>query len=309
MKVALYCVTYRNREIEQKEGAVARVQFGWNAPVIGVPESGGQPIVIQELEHVLPIVAQHFDTVWTPDHFYGFDRLDDPFLECWTTLTWLAATFPQLKVGALVLCNNYRHPTLLAHMGKTLQAFSGGRLILGIGAGWRAEEYARHGLPFESPATRIRQLGEAIRLIRSMWTQQRTTFTGTYYQVQDLPCEPKPNPLPPIMVGGGGEKLMLRLVAELADWWDYGGTPEAYAHKVEVLHKHCEDVGRYSSTIVKSTQLEVPAPADAAGSRALIAKLQPYIDLGVTHMILDCGVVTDPDRVRRLGEDVLARFR
>jgi hypothetical protein len=149
---------------------VARVQFGWNAPAIGVPESGGQPIVMQELEHVLPVVAQ------------------------------------QLKVGGLVLCNNYRHPTLLAHVGKTLQAFSGGRLILGIGAGWRDDEYVRHGLPFESPAIRIRQLSEAIRLIRSMWAQPRTTFAGTYYQAQGLPCEPKPDPVPPIMVGGGGEK-------------------------------------------------------------------------------------------------------
>jgi alkanesulfonate monooxygenase SsuD/methylene tetrahydromethanopterin reductase-like flavin-dependent oxidoreductase (luciferase family) len=288
---------------------VAQVQFGWNAPAIGVPESGGQPIAMQELENVLPVVAEHFDTVWTPDHFYGFDRQDDAFLECWTTLTWLAATFPQLKVGGLVMCNNYRHPTLLANMAKTLQVFSGGRLILGIGAGWRGEEYDRMGLPFEPPAVRIRQLREAIQLMRAMWTQSRATFDGTYYQVHDLPCEPKPDPLPPIMIGGGGEKLMLRLVAELADWWDCGGTPESYAHKVEVLSKHCEDVGRDIATIVKSTQVEVPAPADAAASREVIARIQPYIDLGVTHMILDCGVVTDPERVRRLGEDVLARFR
>jgi alkanesulfonate monooxygenase SsuD/methylene tetrahydromethanopterin reductase-like flavin-dependent oxidoreductase (luciferase family) len=288
---------------------MAQVQFGWMAPVIGVPESQGQPIVIQELEQVLPVVAQHFDTVWTPDHLYGFDRLDDPFLECWTTLTWLAATFPTLKVGGLVMCNNYRHPTLLAHMGKTLQAFSGGRLILGIGAGWRAEEAARHGLTFDPPAARIRQLDEAIRLIRAMWTEPRTTFNGTYYQVHDLPCEPKPNPVPPILVGGGGEKLMLRLVAELADWWDCEGTPDGYAHKLEVLRKHCDAVGRDIATIVQSTQLEVSPPTDAASARELIGRLQPYIDLGVTHMILDCGVVTDPDHVRRLGEDVLARFR
>jgi alkanesulfonate monooxygenase SsuD/methylene tetrahydromethanopterin reductase-like flavin-dependent oxidoreductase (luciferase family) len=285
------------------------IQFGWNAPVIGVPESGGQPLVLQQLDRVLPVVAQHFDTVWTPDHFYGFERIDDPFLECWTTLTWLAATFPQLKVGGLVLCNNYRHPALLAHMGKTLQAFSGGRLILGIGAGWRADEYARLGLPFDPPAARIRQLEEAIRIMRAMWTQPRTTIAGAHYQVQDLPSEPKPDPIPPIMIGGGGERLMLRLVAELADWWDCWGTPETYAHKIDVLNKHCADVGRDSATIVKSTQLEIPAPADAAAARELIARLQPYVDLGVNHIILDCGVVTDPDRVRRLGEDVLARFR
>ena len=288
---------------------MAPLQFGWTAPVIGVPESQGQPIVLQELDQVLPVVAQHFDTVWAADHFYGFDRIDDPYLECWTTLTWLAATFPTLKVGGLVMCNNYRHPTLVAHMGKTLQAFSGGRMILGIGAGWRADEYTRHGLPFDPPAARVRQLDEAIRLIRAMWTQPRTTFSGTYYQVQDLPCEPKPNPVPPILIGGGGEKLMLRLVAQLADWWDYGGAPEAYAHKLDVLNKHCEEVGRDSGTIVKSTQIEVPPPSDANAARQLIARLQPYIDLGVNHLILDCGVVTNPDHVRRLGEDVLARLR
>src|SRR5690349_21951867 len=118
---------------------------------------------MQELENVLPVVAQHFDTVWTPDHFYGFDRQDDAFLECWTTLTWLAATFPTLKVGGLVMCNNYRHPTVVAHMGKTLQAFSQGRLILGYGAGWREDEYRRHGFPFDPPAARVRQLEEALR--------------------------------------------------------------------------------------------------------------------------------------------------
>jgi alkanesulfonate monooxygenase SsuD/methylene tetrahydromethanopterin reductase-like flavin-dependent oxidoreductase (luciferase family) len=288
---------------------MAQLQFGWTAPVIGVPESQGQPIVMQELDRVLPVVAQYFDTIWAADHFYGFDRIDDPYLECWTTLTWLAATLPTLKVGGLVMCNNYRHPTLVAHMSKTLQAFSAGRLILGIGAGWREDEYARHGLPFDPPATRIRQLDEAIRLMRTMWTQQRTTFTGTYYQVEDLPCEPKPNPIPPILIGGGGEKLMLRLVAQLADYWDYGGTPEAYAHKLEVLNRHCADVGRDSATIVKSTQLEVTAPGNAAETQQLIGRLQPYIDLGVTHLILDCGVVTDQDRVRRLGEDVIARLR
>jgi alkanesulfonate monooxygenase SsuD/methylene tetrahydromethanopterin reductase-like flavin-dependent oxidoreductase (luciferase family) len=288
---------------------MAGMQFGWTAPVIGVPESQGQPIVMQELEHVLPVVAQHFDTIWAADHFYGFERIDDPYLECWTTLTWLAATFPKLRVGGLVMCNNYRHPTLVAHMGKTLQAFSGGRLILGIGAGWREDEYARHGLPFDPPAVRVRQLDEAIRLIRAMWTQPRTTFTGTYYQVKDLPCEPKPSVVPPILIGGGGEKQMLRLVAELADWWDYGGAPDAYAHKLDVLSKHCEAVGRDIATIVKSTQIEITPPANADDSRQLVARLQPYIDLGVSHMILDCGVVTEPQRVQRLGEDVLARFR
>src|SRR5215212_910551 len=125
------------------------IQFGWTAPAIGVPESGGTPIVIQELERgVLAAVDEHFDSVWTPDHVYGFDRPDDPFLECWTTLTWLAATMPNVLVGGLVLCNNYRHPAIVAHMAKTLQAFSNGRLVMGYGAGWREEEYQRLGMSF-----------------------------------------------------------------------------------------------------------------------------------------------------------------
>src|SRR5690606_4297709 len=108
-------------------------------------------------------------------------------LECWTSLTWVAAAYPKLLIGALVMCNNYRHPAVVAHMAKTLQAFSHGRLIFGYGAGWREQEYERHGFPFEAPAVRIRQLDEALQIIKSMWTQPRTTFNGTYYQVRDLP--------------------------------------------------------------------------------------------------------------------------
>jgi alkanesulfonate monooxygenase SsuD/methylene tetrahydromethanopterin reductase-like flavin-dependent oxidoreductase (luciferase family) len=288
---------------------MAAIKFGWIAPVIGVPESGGQPIIIQELAEVLPAVAEHFDSVWAADHLYGFDRIDDPYLECWTALTWLAAAFPTLTVGGLVMCNNYRHPAMLAHMGKTLQAFSGGRLVLGIGAGWREDEYKRHGFPFDRPAVRIRQLEEAIELIRSMWTQPRTNFSGTYYQAHDLPCEPKPDPIPPILVGGAGEELMLRLVARQADWWNYGGAPEAYERKLAVLRQRCAEVGRDPDSIVKTAQVELPAPTDAATTQQTIARLRQYADLGVTHFMLDFGVVTDPAVVRRIGEDVLAQFR
>jgi alkanesulfonate monooxygenase SsuD/methylene tetrahydromethanopterin reductase-like flavin-dependent oxidoreductase (luciferase family) len=145
------------------------IQFGWIAPVIGVPDSGGQPIVIQEQERgVLQAVAQHFDSIWAADHFYGFDRIDDAYLECWTTLTWLAASFPTLIVGGLVMCNNYRHPAMMANMGKTLQAFSGGRMVLGYGAGWREDEYKRFGFPFDPPAARIKQLEEALQIIKSL---------------------------------------------------------------------------------------------------------------------------------------------
>jgi alkanesulfonate monooxygenase SsuD/methylene tetrahydromethanopterin reductase-like flavin-dependent oxidoreductase (luciferase family) len=290
--------------------SMAKIQFGWIAPVIGVPESGGQPIVIYEQERqVLQAVAEHFESVWAADHLYGFDRIDDPYLDCWTTLTWLAATFPTLKVGGHVMCNNYRHPAIVAHMGKTLQAFSNGRLILGYGAGWREDEYRRLGFAFDPPAARVRQLEEALRIIRSMWTEPRTTFEGRYYQVHDLPCEPKPDPVPPILIGGAGEQLMLRLVARYADWWNHGGAPAGYARKLDVLRKHCDEVGRDFDAIVKTTTIELPAPTDAASTRQMADRVREYIDLGVTHILLDCGVVGDAALVRRIGEDVLARFR
>jgi alkanesulfonate monooxygenase SsuD/methylene tetrahydromethanopterin reductase-like flavin-dependent oxidoreductase (luciferase family) len=287
------------------------VQFGWIAPVIGVPESGGQPIVIQEQERqVLQAVAEHFDSVWAADHLYGFDRIDDPYIECWTTLTWLAATLPTLKVGGLVMCNNYRHPAIVAHMCKTLQAFSGGRLVLGYGAGWRDHEYSRFGFSFDPPAARVRQLEEALQIIRSMWTQPRTTFEGQYYQVHDMPCEPKPNPLPPILIGGGGEQLMLRLVARYADWWNIGTSKvETYAHKLDVLRRHCDNVGRDFDTIVKTVQIELPPPTDAPSARQTVELLGQFVDLGAAHLMLDFGVVTEPRVVQRIGQDVLAHFK
>jgi|HigsolmetaAR201D_1030396.scaffolds.fasta_scaffold13870_2 alkanesulfonate monooxygenase SsuD/methylene tetrahydromethanopterin reductase-like flavin-dependent oxidoreductase (luciferase family) len=286
------------------------VQFGWIAPVIGVPESGGQSIILQEHENgVLSAVNEYFDSIWAADHFYGFDRIDDAYLECWTSLTWVAAAYPKLLIGALVMCNNYRHPAVVAHMAKTLQAFSHGRLIFGYGAGWREQEYERHGFPFEAPAVRIRQLDEALQIIKSMWTQPRTTFNGTYYQVRDLPCEPKPTPVPPILIGGSGEKLMLRLVARHADWWNSGAAPDVYARKLSVLQQHCADVGRDFNSIVKTVQIELPPPTDATTTKQTIDRLRQYTDLGVSHLMLDFGVVKDPDVVRRIGEDVLATFR
>lgn len=286
------------------------MQFGWVTPVAGLPESGGQPVVIQQLDEILPMVAEHFDSVWAYDHLYGFARPDEPYLECWTTLTWLAARLPRLLVGGLVLCNNFRHPALLAQMGKTLQAFSGGRLVLGLGAGWREEEYRRYGIPFGSPATRVRQLEEAVQIIRALWTEPSATFAGQHYQIDGVPCAPAPRPVPPILIGGSGEQLMLRLVARHADWWGCSGPPERYAAKLEVLRRHCAAEGRDFDSIVKTADIDDAAlPADAAAARELAGLIEQYQALGVTHLMFDFGFVADAERVRRLGEDVLARFR
>jgi len=139
----------------------------------------------------------------------------------------------------------FRNPAHTAKMVATAHALSGGRAILGIGAGWNAEEYRTYGWPFPPTPVRIAQLGEAIQLIRLMWTEPAATFKGAHYQIDGAVCEPRPRPLPPVMVGGHGEKYLLRCVAEHADWWNYTFRDlPTYVQKQEALKRHCREVKR-----------------------------------------------------------------
>lgn len=161
-----------------------------------------------------------FDILWMPDHVqYGANKV----AEGWTLLTWALARYPDKRCGHEVLCNSFRNPALLAKMAATAQALSGGRVILGIGAGWNEEEYRAYGFPYPPAKVRIAQLAEAIELIRRMWSDAPAEYHGEHYSISGASCEPRPNPVPPVMVGGSGEKYLLRVVARHADWWNYGG--------------------------------------------------------------------------------------
>ena len=202
------------------------------------------------VEHSFPYLDQAlgpFDSLWLPDHVqYGSNRV----AEGWTLLPWALARYPDKLCGHEVLSNSFRNPAHLAKMVATAQALSGGRVILGIGAGWNAEEYQSYGWPYPSTRTRIAQLAEAIELIRAMWTQAPASYRGEHYQIADAYCEPRPAPIPPIMIGGHGETYLLRVVARHADWWNYPfREPALYTHKQEVLKRHCRDVGRDYDTI------------------------------------------------------------
>ncbi len=192
-------------------------------------------------------VAAPFDSIWLPDHVQ-YDNAN--VAEGWTLLAMALARYPDKVCGHQVLCNSFRNPAHLAKMGATAQILSGGRFVLGIGAGWNEGEYISYNWPFPKPAVRIAQLAESIQLIRAMWTEAPANFDGEYYQIHDAYCEPQPHPLPPVMVGGAGEKFTLRVVAEHADWWNYIYQDRAaYAHKQEVLKDHCRAVGRDYDTI------------------------------------------------------------
>jgi alkanesulfonate monooxygenase SsuD/methylene tetrahydromethanopterin reductase-like flavin-dependent oxidoreductase (luciferase family) len=203
-----------------EEEHMAQLHFGWLAPVVGVAKSHYVPIVMAQEAEILPVVATHFDSLWVYDHFYGFAEHSDSWLEGWTTLTWLAARFPTVQIGPLVLGVGYRNPALVAKMAATLQVLSGGRLVLGLGAGWREEEYRAYGYPFPKAADRIRQVEEAVQIMRRMWTEPAPTFKGESFVIEQAYCPPLPTPPPPIMIGGQGEQLMLPLIARQADWWN-----------------------------------------------------------------------------------------
>jgi F420-dependent oxidoreductase-like protein len=175
--------------------------------------------------------------------------------ECWAVLAGLAASVPRVRLGALVAGNTYRHPAVLAKAVTTIDHISGGRVVLGLGAGWQENEHRAYGIDFFDTGTRLRRLAEACEVIKGLTTQERTTFEGSHYHLTDAPLEPKPLQQPmPLLVGGGGEKVTMRIAARWADEWNVWGTPETLAHKNQVLDRHCADLGRDPATIARSAQ-------------------------------------------------------
>lgn len=233
-------------------------------------------------------VVAPFDSVWMPDHvqYNGHD-----VAEGWTLATWALARYPDKLVGHDVLCNSFRNPAHLAKMAATAQALSGGRVVIGIGAGWNEEEYNAYGWEFPSARVRIEQLAESIQVMRAMWTGAPASFEGRHYRVDAAYCEPRPEPRPPIMVGGTGEKYLLRVVAEHADWWNlvYRGR-EMYAHKQEVLKQHCADVGRDYDEIVQVVHMGVLI----AESEAELARMKARDDV---RPVEDNTIAGTPEQV------------
>jgi alkanesulfonate monooxygenase SsuD/methylene tetrahydromethanopterin reductase-like flavin-dependent oxidoreductase (luciferase family) len=291
---------------------MARVAFGWIAPVIGVAASGRVPLVVAQQAAVLPVVARHFDSLWLFDHFFGFDDPADPYLECWTTLTWLAARYPALTIGPLVLGVGYRNPALVAKMAATLHALRGGRVVLGLGAGWREAEYRAYGYPFPRPAVRVRQLEEAATIIRRMWTEPAPTFAGDHFSVARAYCAPAPTPAPPLLIAGEGERRLLPLVARRADWWNTYFVADAatYRRKRDLLYRHAEALGRDPATIVLTfSRPDSPLPRSADDSARWLEYLAPLVALGVRHFMLDFGHDTPVEAIERFAAEVIAPLR
>jgi F420-dependent oxidoreductase-like protein len=279
-----------------------------------------------------------YDSVWAIDHFFGIPDATQPILEGWTTLTGIAAATKRIRLGHLVLCVSYRHPAVLAKMAATLDHVSGGRFILGLGAGWHQQEYHAYGLPFPPIGRRLKELDEALAIVRRMWTEEPATYFGEHFHIEDAYCRPRPlqSPHLPILVGGTGERVLLRLVAEHADIWNnLGWAHRQVAKKIEVLERHCEAVKRDFDSIeisqqtiaaIGETEAEARRATDAvlaevpflSGGRDVIIagtpeecieRVKQTVAMGPTTLVMSFGRNPSIETLELFAERVMPEFR
>jgi len=304
-------------------------------------QTGPQHVTYPELLSVWQHVEREgFDHAWTFDHFIPiFSNPLGPCFEGWTMLTALMAQVPRLRAGTLVTGNSYRHPALLANMAATLDVVSGGRLEMGIGAGWWEMEYKAYGLDFPPVADRIRALEESVQIMKQLWTEPRANFAGKHYTVTDALCEPKPVQTPhiPIWIGGAGPKLTLRVVARHADGWNTFLMPrEDYQILLGALEQHCDKAGRDPDTIRKSLACSLVIDTDSAKlddklaavarargstpdqvrSRTLVGtpdevsnQVLSLAEQGVDHIILSIRAPYPEDDLTLFAREVIPRVR
>lgn len=271
-----------------------------------------------------------FDWISIWDHFYAADATGDPHcLEAITSHTALAMSTSRVTCGSLVYSAGYRHPAVLANAIATMDQLAGGRIVLGLGGGWLQNEYDAYGMHYGSPGERLRMLAEYIQCVRGLLTQDRTTFEGEFFTLHDAQCEPKPvQARLPIWVGGGGEKVTLRIAAQHADGWNVPFiAPDAWAHKAQVLDEHCAKAGRDAAEIVKTinvgmafTEEELTRqfgpmsnyvkPGVLSGSvQEMVDKVGAYVAAGAQWVILAMRAPFDRDGLERFASEVIPAVR
>lgn len=207
-----------------------------------------------------------WDGLWYADHFMpNAADTSAPWPEAWTTLSAIGAMVPRIRIGTLVTGNTYRHPAVLAKMAATLDHITAGRVVLGLGSGWQENEHQQYGLPFYTVAERLQRLDEACAVIKALYTQPSANFEGRFYQLNNASLEPKPVQQPlPLLIGGGGEQVTLKITAKWADEWNVWGTPATLKQKMAILDGHCSAIGRDPKSIKRSAVALLFMSDDAA---------------------------------------------
>lgn len=308
---------------------------GWKmelASIDGATNKWAKSVEVAQLAEQLG-----YDSIWVYDHFHNVPRpAHEAVFECWTSIAAISQLTSRIRLGQMVGCNSYRNPGLLAKITATVDVISGGRLDWGIGAGWYENEYRAYGYDFPKPKDRIGMLRESVEIVKSMWTEAETTYKGQYYELVRANCDPKPlqDPHPPIWIGGGGEQLTLRVVAKHADCSNFGGSPDEFARKREILKGHCKAVGRDEDEIrktwspelyVRETEAELRSggnpslwggdfdewrAANLVGTPDEVAeKVQRYVDLGCSGFIPWCSDYPDTTSMELFATRVIPGFR
>jgi F420-dependent oxidoreductase-like protein len=279
-----------------------------------------------------------FDGVFLYDHFHTVpDPVLESVFECWTSMAALARDTKTIRLGQMVTCNGYRPPSLLAKMASCIDVMSHGRLILGIGAGWYQHEYEAFGYEYPETPERLRMLREALQVIKAMWTEKEASFEGSHYHLRGAINEPKPvqKPHPPIWIGGAGEKVTLKLVAQYGDACNVRADLETTRHKLEVLREHCRSVGRDYDSVLKTAEFyaifgdekEVRRViADTArrigkdeafvrtwnefigDADHIAAAMREYADAGIDYFIVNLPNVAEAGVIQRFAEEVFPRL-
>jgi F420-dependent oxidoreductase-like protein len=318
------------------------MQFGLQHPNYNFDYDGRDPSQIIDSLKNLATKAENlgFDSFWVMDHFHQISAVgkqEDSMLEGWTTISVLAGITSKIKLGTLVTGIIYRHPSVLAKMGATLDVLSKGRLFMGIGAAWNQEESFAYGIPFPPNKERLLRLEEAIQIIRKMWTEEEpaATFNGKYYQISNAYCNPKPiqKPSPPIMVGGSGERHTLKIVAKYADACNLYGSAETIKRKLSVLNEHCKSVGRDYDSILKTKlgfividndkemvekrvqQISKVIPKEQVGEFVIygtpedvLKQIELLEEVGVRYLIVDLEPYRELEALEIFGDSIIKKI-
>jgi alkanesulfonate monooxygenase SsuD/methylene tetrahydromethanopterin reductase-like flavin-dependent oxidoreductase (luciferase family) len=284
----------------------------------------------------LEFEALGFHSLWLNDHLYGIPNATIPILEAWTTLSAVGGITTRPELGLLVSPPGFRNPALYAKMAATLDHITGGRVVVGLGAGWFAEEFEGYGYDFPPVGDRLAQLREAVTIMKRMWTEEAPSFQGRYFRVDSVHCLPRPTRRPPILIGGGGEKVLLRIAAEHADLWNNLAVHQgALAAKIEVLRRHCEEVGRDFDSIRLSQQTLVVIGENEIDGREkmkrasglygghlgdiehhgiwgspqqVIERIERHVRLGVRHFVIEFFGRDTREPARLFAQTVMPHF-
>lgn len=316
-----------------------QIKFGWRLPdfpEVMDPDPQKRAFLMREqIFNFMDTIKDSFDSAWVGDHFFPWpdaDLMDQSIEthEAWTIMSFMMARYPGLLMGSMVLSQSYRPPAFMAKAAAVLQWLSGGRLVFGIGAGWKENEYRAYGYEYPPDRVRLAQLEEYVQILRKMWTEDSPTFHGKYYSIENAYCSPRPNPAPVLMIGGTGPKVTLRIVAKYADWCNLNHIDfETCRNRLEVLRQHCQAVGRdynsigitYSNDCVALAKTRTQAEQiknasffkrylNIVGDPDEVSRqIDEFINLGVQHFIFRFVDFPRTDGVELFMKEVMPRYK